>query len=163
MACNSLHFIDVLSFLTDNSELSLSTVNLSRQIHDAKRPGFKEVTGLLSGKLGESHFSIHCLKDLSPISITICSDSISLRIDESNGNYEIAEKSSEWKWKSHQERIVYFQSETTNLMVEDILLNGRCALPTYADAMTLHLPFIDAILKHLNESGAYQFRACPIT
>lgn len=163
MACNSLHFIDTFAFLTGNKELSLSTVNLSPRIYDAKRAGFKEVTGLLCGQLGGNNFSIHCLENYSPLSITISSENISLRIDEGNGVYEISEKVKGWVWERHQEKIVYFQSETTNSLVEDILLNGKCDLPTYADAKALHVPFITALLEHMNKYSSVKFESCPVT
>ncbi len=163
MACNSLHFIDTFAFLTDNKDVFLSTENLSPQILDAKRAGFKEVTGLLAGRLGRNNFSIHCLESASPLSITICSENVAVRVDESNGVYEIAEKSKDWVWQRHQEKIVYFQSETTSLLVEDILLNGKCDLPTYRDAKALHVPFITALLEHMNKYSAVKFESCPIT
>jgi hypothetical protein len=163
MACNSLHFIDTFSFLTDNKELIISTENLSPQLIDAKRTGFKEVVGLLAGRLGENHFSIHCLESSSPLSIILCSENVAVRIDESNAVYEIAEKSKDWVWQRHQEKIVHFQSETTNLLIEDILLNGKCNLPTYRDAMDLHVPFITALLGHMNRYSSVRFESCPIT
>ncbi len=163
MACNSLHFIDTFSFLTGNNELFISTENLSPKIFDAKRAGFKEVTGLLSGHLGPNNFSIHCMESSSPISITISSDTIALRIDESNGVYEISEKATGWSWSRNQERIVYFQSETTSLLVEDILLNGKCDLPSYLEAKDMHVPFITALLKHMNKYSSVKFESCPIT
>lgn len=163
MACNSLHFIDTFAFLTDNKELFLSTEHLSPQILDAKRAGFKEVTGLLAGRLGRNHFSIHCIESPSPLSITICSENVAVRVDEGNGVYEIAEKAKDWVWQCHQEKIVYFQSETTNLLVEDILLNGKCDLPTYSDAKDLHVPFITALLEHINKYSSAKFESCPIT
>ena len=163
MACNSLHFIDTFSFLTDNKDLSLSIVNLSPRILDAKRAGFKEVTGLLCGRLGENNFSIHCLESISPLSITICSENVAVRVDEGNGVYEIAEKAKGWDWQRHQEKIVYFQSETTNLLVEDILLNDKCDLPTYRDAKDLHVPFVTALLEHMNKYSSVKFESCPIT
>lgn len=163
MACNSLHFLDTFSFLTGNNDIFISTVNLSPKIVDAKRTGFKEVTGLLSGHLGPNKFSIHCMESSSPLLITISSEKVALRIDEGNGVYEIAEKATGWNWSLNHEKIVYLQSETTHLLAENILLNGTCDLPSYREAKNLHVSFITALLEHMNKDSVVKLESCPIT
>lgn len=163
MACNSLHFLDIFSYLTSVNEINISTDNLSPEIVDAKRSGFKEVNGLLSGQLGPHNFSIQCMERSSPLSITICSDNVSFRIDESNGIYEIALKDTGWSWSRNKEKIVYLQSETTKYLVEDILLHGNCNLPTYLEAREIHIPFMAALLEHMNKSSSVKYDFCPIT
>lgn len=163
MACNSLHFIDTFSFLTGQKDLSISTEHLSQKIYEAKRPGFKEVTGLLSGKLGNQCFSIHCLDSFSPLSITLASEHVSARIDEGNGRFELSKVEDDWQWNRTEEKIVYFQSEITAPLIEEIVLTGSCGLPTYEDALRLHVPFIKALQAHINRFGDEKFDLCPIT
>lgn len=163
MACNGLHLIDIFSYLTGSDDLSLSSKDLAPKILDAKRAGFKEVTGLLCGRLGGNRFSIHCQEKLIPLTITIASGDVMLRIDEANGAYEVATKENNWVWEKHKDKIVYMQTEIAQMIVEDILLEGKCDLPNYEEAKTLHLPFIAAVLEHINRNSAVKYEACPIT
>lgn len=95
--------------------------------------------------------------------ITISSDSLQVLIDETNGWSRFSTKESGWKWEEERGKIVYFQSELTNMVAEDILLTGRCDLPTLDEAIKLHVPFIKGLLEHINQHSAEKHIICPIT
>jgi len=164
LACNGLHFIDLISFLVENEELSVFGDLLDPEIIEAKRTGFKEVTGVLTGNLGPHKFSIHCQEALSPVIITLFSSEVHFKINESMGVYEIATRKGGWKWETHQEKIVVFQSDLTTAVARELLNNGSCELPSYQSAQNLHIPFIKMIQHHINTSGsALLLDHCPIT
>jgi predicted dehydrogenase len=163
LACNGLHFLDHLSFLTGDSALMLSGAALDPGIAESKRPGFIEVSGTLRGHMGAHPFSIFCHAAPAPAVITICSDTVNLIIDEANGWYRVARKDGQWKWEEGTEKIVHFQSELSHLMVEQIVDTGRCGLPAFSEASALHLPFIRCLLAHLAASGQPALTLCPIT
>ena len=163
MGCNSLHFIDHLSFLSGNTDLALNYDALHRKIYDAKRAGFVEFNGTLNGTLGEHTFSLHCAKEFIPTTITLTSDILTMFIDESNGYIRIARKENDWKWEEMDEKIVYFQSELTHTLVEQLTQTGHCDLPKYETAMQLHIPFIQTLLRHMEDVSGKASMLCPIT
>lgn len=163
LACNGLHFLDHLAYLSGESTLTISGEALDPAVIRSSRAGFVEINGELRGKIGPHPFSIFCHDDPSPVTITICTDKMNATIDEPNGWYRIATKERQWQWTTVAERVVLFQSELSHLVVEDIVDTGRCGLPTYSEAAALHLPFIGCLMHHLRNAGHPTNDACPIT
>lgn len=163
LACNGLHMIDHLAFLTGEDELELDLSGLNQSVIQSKRKGFIEVSGALSGRVGGHSFELFCHESASPVVITICSDSLHVIIDEANGWSRLAANENGWKWVEEKEKIVHFQSELSNKFAEDILSTGQCDLPTLAEATKLHVPFINGLLEHVNRHGAEKYTICPIT
>jgi predicted dehydrogenase len=163
LACNGLHFIDHLSFLTGCDDLKINIEGLNPSVISSKRKGCFEVSGVLVGTVGKHSFELFCHETASPVVITICSDNLNVIIDEGNGWVRIATKESGWQWVEEKTKIIYFQSELSNKIAEDIIESGECDLPTFAEAIKLHIPFINAILEHINRYGVEKYTACPIT
>lgn len=163
LACNGLHFLDHLAYLTGEDMLTVSGEGLNPRLIQSKRAGFVELSGALHGRLGAHPFSLFCHDEASPAVITICSDTLNAIIDESNGWYRIARKENQWKWETGTEKIIHFQSELSHLVVEDILAVGQCDLPAYAEAIKLHLPFIRCVMNHLGKIAQREYDICPIT
>jgi len=163
LGCNGLHFIDHLSFLSDDTELKIDNDFLHPHIYESKRADYIEFSGLLKGRIGNHIFTLYSDKEHVPVSITITTDTLTAFIDESNGYARIARKSNDWKWKESQDKIVYFQSELTNVMIEDIIATGSCSLPTYNEAMKLHIHFLQALLTHMESVNGQVYTLCPIT
>lgn len=162
-ACNGLHFIDHLAFLTGCDDLEINTGGLNHSVISSKRKGYFEVSGILTGTVGPHPFELFCHQDASPVVITICSDNLNAIIDEGNGWVRISTKENGWQWVEEKTKIIYFQSELSKKIAEDILGMGRCDLPTFAEATKLHIPFINAMLEHINRYGVEKHTACPIT
>ena len=163
LACNGLHMIDHLAFLTDEKAMEISGAGLNQAIIQSKRKGFIEFSGALYGKIGNHPFSLYCHNDASPETITICSDNLNLIIDEANGWIRVASRENGWKWEEKKEKIICYQSELTNLVAEDVLLSSKCDLPTYNEAMKLHLSFIRCLMTHLENIENKKYDLCPIT
>lgn len=163
LACNGLHFIDHLAFLTGYDDLEINTDGLNPSVISSKRKGYFEVSGVLAGAVGQHPFEIFCHQDAFPVVITICSDNLNAIIDEGNGWVRISTKENGWQWLEEKTKIIYFQSELSNRIAEDILVMGQCDLPTFAEATKLHIPFINAMLEHINRYGVEKHTACPIT
>lgn len=163
LGCNGLHFLDCFSYLSDSEVEYLDSTFLDRKIYETKRKGFSEINGMLSGKIGESTFIINSFNnDVSPLQFNITSSDLNILIDESNGWYRISEKSKEWSHEIKEEKIVYFQSELTNILLNDIFSN-KCCLPKYDEAMKLHINYLTLIINHLNSFSENKFDYCPIT
>lgn len=163
LGCNGLHFLDCFSYLANKENIVLDTTFLGKELYETKRAGFKEINGLLTGKLDNHSFSINSFaEELSPVHFNITSDTLNIMIDEANGWYRIAEKANNWKSVNKEEKIVYFQSELSNILLDDIF-NNQCTLPTYKKAMTLHVKYLENIIAHINSFSDTKYDFCPIT
>lgn len=163
LACNGLHMIDHLAFLSGESTLEIRGGGLNPAVIQSKRKGFVEFSGALHGQVGNHTFSLYCHNDVSPEIITICSDNLNVIIDEANGWIRLASKENGWAWEEKNEKIINYQSELTNKVVEDVLTSGSCDLPTYDEAMGLHLPFVRCLMTHLEQTENKKYDLCPIT
>ena len=163
LGCNGLHFIDHLSFLAGTTKATIDNDYLHPSIYEAKRRNFVEFNGWLKGSLENHLFSLYSHKENTPVTITITSDKLCAFIDESNNYARIAKKSNSWQWEEINEKIIYFQSELTNKAVEEIIMNGKCYLPSYDEAMQLHIPFIQSLLSHMERVEGKVHTVCPIT
>ncbi|MGB9735990.1 MAG: Gfo/Idh/MocA family protein [bacterium] len=166
LACNTLHFIDLIQYLTGEEnitieDLTIDTKYLDKSLYESKRVGFKELGNLLVGKLKDNTFAISCFKEgTSPVLLNITSNDMNILIDESDGWYIIAEKDSRAVIK--EEKIVYFQSELTSLLMQDIFSNS-CVLPTYEQSFVIHSKFISSLIVHINSFSDFKYNFCPIT
>lgn len=163
IGCNGLHYIDHLAFLTGSYNLNIDINFLDNSIISSKRNGFKEFSGLIIGKLGDNNFILQCDKYYSPLTITIQNENIKILLDEVSGWLKIAKKEKNWEWEYVKEKIMFFQSELTHVVVKDIFEYNYCDIPTFEMAKTLHEPFIEALLKHLNKVENKTNDICPIT
>lgn len=163
LGCNGLHFLDCFSYLASQKEIKLDGTFLDKKLYETKRVGFNEFNGMISGRVGEHTFNINCFSDdISPLQFNITSNGVNILIDESNGWYRISKKENSWKQEIVEEKIIYFQSELTNVLLNDIF-NDTCSLPTYGEAMNLHIKYLDLLISHINSFSDIKYDFCPIT
>ena len=171
LGSNGLHFLDLLAWLTNNEQkdIDIEWNKLGQAVTNSKRPQFKEIYGTISGVLNnEASFSITSLlpvsNELQFPTISIVSESIKLFIDEYNGVLSYAFANDNWQW--HTLKGVFpllYQSEMTTTIVDQILEEGYCILPTYKTAMFLHVPFIETIKNGIEELEGRSLDVCPIS
>ncbi|EAK9947407.1 dehydrogenase [Campylobacter lari] len=163
MACNALHFLDCIEFLTEETIEQIDCSLLNCKLYPSKRKDFFEINGKIIGRTKKSIFSLVCIEDFSPMSISICTDKTNIIIDEICNNYFLKEQNTEWNnFQCFQEKICYFQSELGTMLLEDIL-NNSCKLPLYKDSMRLHVQFIESLMEHINSFSVTKYSYCPIT
>jgi hypothetical protein len=158
LACNSIHFIDLVAWWSGETLVSVDTGNLDDRWIQSKRPGYYEVTGELiahySGgtvlKLGSSHNAPKTQLKVEP------ADGVFWWVDESGG---IATSSDGDKITGQLE----YQSTMTPSVVDDILKRGYCGLPAFNESLGMHAIFLDAMLTHWNESQHRNDSCVPIT
>ncbi len=163
LGCNGLHFIDHLSYLSDATNLTINNSLLNDKIYNSKRKGFIEFNGLLTGKLDNHLFSLYSNSKKSSGILSIVSDMLTATIDEVKGKITISKLNNQWNEEVIETKIVYFQSELSNILIEDILIENSCNLPTYKEAMNLHIPFIKSLLNHMQKVTGQEHKICPIT
>ena len=158
LACNSIHFIDLVAWWSSEELVSVDTSNLDHQWLESKRIGYFEITGELA-----VHFSGGTNLRLSsnetvkaqPIQVTF-SDGVVWEINESAGTALSSNK-------KQLDGCIELQSQMSGRLVDDILQRGKCDLPTFNESSEMHAVFIDAMLKHWNRSQNQNNNLVPIT
>ena len=163
MACNAIHEIDIIEFLSNSVETTIDNMELLPEVYDSKREGYKEIYGTISGISGRcKKYTLTCLKDSDvPDMMTIFTDI---------GQYIILEGQKKMitikKADGYQTKIVDFdipyQSQMTQFVLEDILLRGNSRLATLDVSARLHLELIRPLISFFEECGMEEGK-CPIT
>ena len=163
LACNGLHFLDHLSYMVGSTNLVLTNDLLDKKVYSTKRAGFIEFNGMLTGRIANHTFSLYSGADVSAGTLVITSDSVSICIEELSGKYKIAYKENNWCWEEGCEKIIFYQSELSGQLVDEIFLSGRSELPLYHEAKALHAPFIKCLLEHESSLKGEKIQTCRIT
>jgi len=163
LACNAIHFIDNMAYLTQQSNFNYDHSGISKII-EGKRNGFIEFVGTFIARQNNgSELILHSRLDSSaPLKSQIFTENYSWSIDEISG--VIIESSKEKKWQEHSRKIqIPFQSDLTNHLASQILLDKKCDLTSYDISMKLHKNMIISFLEFYNSSINHISKVCPIT
>ncbi len=163
LACNSIHMLDLVEFFNGPSDLALDITRLDPDPMPAKRSGFLEVTGVLTGR-----FEDGCAVRLEssrqgyrPCIVTIKANGADYKFDEASGRMWTGSTGGQ----SREQAIdVPYQSRLTQLVVQDLLDTGRCGLTPFAESARLHVVLVSALLGHFRQRAGYEeAERCPIT
>ena len=168
LACNSVHFIDLVAWWTGESLVSVDCEDLDHNWHESKRTGYYEVTGSL-----KATFSGGSLLQLT--SKKGASDKEHLRVELNNkyskSSYDITQRDSYLynlakNQNSDGQRIegrLEFQSQLSGRLVDNILQDNKCELPSLDESSQMHSIFLNSMLNHWNSSQNRDDTALPIT
>ncbi len=156
LACNAIHFIDLVAWWTQAHLQSVSTDGLDGWT-DSKRAGFQEVFGCLLAHYSDgSVLELSCLPDAQPAVITAETPQGSWRLEEAAG---VATGPAGQQLHGQ----LSFQSALTASLVAQILQDSHCALPTLAESVVQHRPLLQALIEHWNRSQRRHDCSVPIT
>lgn len=161
MACNSIHFIDVVAFLTGEALLEVDGSGLNRTF-SSKRPGYLEVEGQLQATFSQgSTLMLQCTADTEqPMTIQLrCQISQhDLVIDEQLGQIQNIDDGS----LLLKGLPMLYQSQLTANVVNDLRKYSHCGLTPFSESVSLHQPLLAALLAFFRqEQPLLDF--CPIT
>ncbi len=164
IACNTIHFLDLINYIFDDEIVSLNNKLLDKIIHDSKREGFIEFTGTLQGctKKGNtfeltSHFDS---KDIHSIQ-TIESKNKICTINFLQNELIMYDKKNQSK--TVEKCIIPFQSELTHNLVNELLDFGTCPLSTLEESYVFHKLMLESFQNHLKDVTGNDYNSCPIT
>ncbi|EAL5462301.1 dehydrogenase, partial [Campylobacter coli] len=80
IACNALHFLDCIEFLSQSKIDFIDFSNLNKVLYPSKREGFLELNGLIAGKTNKVSFSLISMEEYSPVLIDIHSENMHIII-----------------------------------------------------------------------------------
>lgn len=158
LACNSIHFIDLASWWSEELLVDVDVDHLDPNWFESKRPGYYEVTGEVlaifsKGTRLELSSNKNVVNRIMQIE-TSCGNI--WQVDEIRG---VATSLTGDSICGHLE----FQSELTGSIVSGILESGTCDLPTLLESSSQHAIFLDRMLAHWNKSNQYHDKVVPIT
>ncbi|MEI6079331.1 MAG: Gfo/Idh/MocA family oxidoreductase [bacterium] len=151
LLCNSIHYFDLLSYLTEQYDYTFDLGGLDKEYVPSKRDKFIEGAGSIVGTLpnGSQAMLFSDPKSSADVVQNIMGMDAQFSINETKGTIRSAFLSNNWVWEEKPLKIAY-QSELTNVVVEDIIKRGDCNLPTYEQSSRIHLNLITALIKHFN-------------
>lgn len=165
LACNSIHFIDIFSMLSQEVEYEFDYSNLIPKVFDSKRPGYIELFGRIICKFAGGHsLEIDCLpllNDKPDYYVRFEGDEFCVIVDEIKTNVEKVLDPNAMFGDLKFNRV--FLSTATGKIVEDILINGDCGLTKFDDSVKLHIPFIKGLGKFVEEISDSPFEKLNIT
>jgi hypothetical protein len=163
LASNVIHHLDEASMLAKSTSFTLSPDALHPETAPARRPGYVEFFGTLTGSFGDHvQFTASCESGNGDGNRRVVITCAETRIEISQVG-QVMKISDGGKSRTLPFPLLR-QSETTNLHVAEILEGRAPDLPDFATAAMLHKPVIEAFLAHLRRSsGDSSINECPIT
>lgn len=163
LGCNAIHNLDLLGFMTGDSQFRIETALDAGSI-PSKRPGFIEFTGAVYayGARGSRVDQVSYPAGDAPFAFEVRTSEFHAQWRVGEPMARISESSSGWAWREYPVSIPY-QSQLTGGVVAQMLDNGTSELPRYAESAALHLTMLEAFLSHLGGSSGVRPEACAIT
>ncbi|MGY6210905.1 Gfo/Idh/MocA family oxidoreductase [Cytobacillus firmus] len=162
IGCNSIHLIDLFSFLTNCQNINIDTSKLERVIK-SKRVGYLEILGMLTvvTKKGDkliitsnnqaSH--TYFMRYKFNKEVWTIYPLLGKILIEDNNNNDVIEKT-----------FMYPKlSSITSQMVTELFLTKNCSLPDYETSKHLHLIMIKGFNHFFSSALDYEVIECPIT
>lgn len=164
LASNGIHFIDLFQYLCNSrDDITIHSEALNNIVYESKRPGFEEYKGTITVQAGENTLNLSCFEGEYKLpSIVIYSHDKSWLVVESNPSYvvNLSDNNAEL---IRQPFDIPFQSRLTNILVEQIMQKGSCALPSYEESMAIHIAFLDALIAKHASITKHAVDTCKIT
>lgn len=158
LACNSVHFIDALQFLSHDAAPRLVGSNLG-EIYSSKRSGYFEVFGSLSFSTDRGRLQLEAQPD-GPETLegTFMLDHRCYSLSEAEGH--VAAADGEVLCDTGRAPLL---SELTGLLVANILDGLSPTLATLADSRAAHAALFSALELHFQRQGVDTSFGLPIT
>lgn len=164
LACNSIHFLDLISFLSGEDVFSIDISGLDKKVYNAKRSGFIELGGQLTVNFERGDRLV--LRDnmdsnLPPV-LYVSDWNSRYTFDLKNCKMLRQEEENGWIWQQVPFKLPNM-SEMSPLAVAQILDTGNSDLPDLNESYKLHKPLLEAFTVHLKTVLQRNYNNCPIT
>lgn len=164
LGSNSIHFLDLFSYLSGQTDIQLDRSLLNSEVHESKRNEYLEVSGALQGRaIDGSAVTLRDLHDVkSPVTVTIFSKTNRYIVFEGEGRALKLDEKNPSKWQEVSFKMP-FQSELTNILIENILQEGTCKLASLEESFEIHRPLISTLNDHFFKTINRESPICPIS
>jgi hypothetical protein len=157
MCCNSVHFIDIWMYMAGNSPFEVDMTEVEPHILESKRICYIELMGKETFKsVDGDQLTLVCSDKYEEKSVVKITNGVKeIIVDEAKG---------EWYYngETHQDRL-YYQSEMTGMLADEIFNTGDCHLVAYDNSADYHKPYLLAVMNFVNKLQGTMNDSCPIT
>ncbi len=172
MATSAIHFIDLISFLTDNVDYEIVNLDFGNTyvpsysvITGPRESKYVEFFGSMHGRFSDAvYFNFTCLENEMPLSVILTTSKGTITVYEELGQcfFNVIDGNNGIV-TSELRLTAPYQSELTNKIAEDIITNGECSLTPYEESARLHIPLLTSYLDYLGKLDSEYSEICPIT
>ena len=165
MCSVAIHMIDLAVWLFNDKITHIDNSNLDSEIHQSKRQGFIEMTGILNVEFKNgSTVKLESIHGISKEKATfeISNDRIKLIVNEFEGKGILYRKDNNWIAEPY-DFYRLLQSEKTQTIAKKILENNPCNLTQLDESVEIHKPVLTSFMDHLNKNSNSKYNYCPIT
>jgi len=162
LGCNAIHYLDLLLWLTGETDISIDGANLSPELLENRRgSNLVEFGGTLSAQTPNGSFAtISFMPFSSPATVSIAGENGHLLINETDETITRLDPPGEHAPTAYFNELI---SQTTGRIVLDILENGKSRLPTLSEAGAVHKELFRVFSDHIEKVTAKRPLLCPIT
>lgn len=164
IGCNGIHLLDLVAYLTNQTEFVIDNSLIDKEVIKSKRDGYIEFTGTLKGFTSDlkNTFTFNSYAEEGiPFTISFQNKHLHYIINEplkkiiivNTIDFSIEEKNI----------IIPFQTNLTIKVVEQLLVNGNCELTTYNESQQLHKLLLKEFLDIVNHNNEIKTDICPVT
>lgn len=152
-----IHFADLMVWLSGCDEFDVDMQSVDNTIIESKRKGYYELTGTIGLKFKNGSVAvINCNREGElPLVIQIRNGGKRILIDETNKIAFFQENISDKETEVIEFKIP-FQSELTNIVVQELMNTGECRLPQYEESAKIHKTLMKAVVAYLRKNCDYQ-------
>ena len=165
LGSNGIHMLDLIAYLTNEFEFQLNSELLDETIIKSKREGYIEFTGQFTGstKSKNHSFTIASYKDEGiPFVMSVTSGEKSFIVSE--GTKKQITFSNKSGFQAKEKTItIPFQSQLTNIIVEELLNSGNCELTSFKESSDIHLQYLNMLLNFMGQNTTNKTDTCLIT
>lgn len=161
LACNSVHHIDLLAYLSGEPTYLPAKQEFVNEIFSSKRAGFMEFYGSFSGQsLSGNRFKLSCRKSKDEsekprFTIQIKHGTEMIQIDEGAGKAGFFKNGQLSPFRTETVTVL-FQSGLSNIQAKQILETSTSLLPSLEESYESHKPLFRVLRAHLKElTGEY--------
>jgi hypothetical protein len=168
LACNSVHQIDLLAYLSGEFKYTTNQNNLDNKIYPSKREGFIEFYGSFSGEsISGNSFTLTCNQkkevDEKPyLKLVLTTETETIIINEVAGKADFIKTGMQAPYKEESFNLIY-QSSLTNVQVDQILNEGKSFLPTIEESYQIHKPLLKILKTHYQNVTGKEIELLSIT
>ena len=162
LGTNAVHYIDLFSWLVEDNKIILNGESLLDELLPNKRgQNLKEFSGTITGTVKNgSSLSITFLPNLSDeIILEISTNRLKIIINETNNKITTYGSVKDYNSEFNFEHV----SSTSIHIIDDILKNDKCLLPTLNELFNAHSELFRIFNAHINKLSKEDVELCPIT
>lgn len=164
LACNSLHYLDLIEFLAESEINIIDSESINNSIIDSKRSGFIEFSGKIKGELKNGvRYEINDVPNIPSTSISLILSFEKCVIFIQETPIQICKIIHNNKINEDLEFITGYQSSLSTEIIDNLISGKELMLTRYNSAINTHKLFIESLLNKYNTIKGIESEVLPIT